>query len=90
MYSLLQKQFGQPHSDANTVVVYGAATVYSSSCIVLLGSMTVVLLLLLGDGFAGSVLLLLASMFIFLELYACLRNAECTGDLQSNLFHVLS
>lgn len=52
------------------VVVYGLATVYSSSHLVLLLSVVMVTMLLLGDGVAPSVFLLWLVLFALLELCA--------------------
>lgn len=57
-------------------IVYGLGTVFSSGF--LQGSITLCLLLamLLGDGFAPSVLLLICQVALYLELYAVVRKAH--------------
>lgn len=58
------------NSDSQPPVVYGLATVYSSSHLVLLLSVVMVIMLLLGDGVAPSVFLLWFVLFALLELCA--------------------
>jgi len=53
-----------------TPVVYGLATAYSSSSIVLITSVSILLALLVGEGLAPSLLLLAAALFCLLELHA--------------------
>ncbi len=57
-------------------IVYGLGTVFSSGF--LQGGVTICLLLamLLGDGFAPAVLLLIVQAMMFLELYAVIRRAH--------------
>ena len=56
--------------DTKHPLVYGLATVFSSSHLVLLVVVSMVLCLLLGDGLVFSVLLQLCTLFCFLELHA--------------------
>ena len=52
-------------------VVYGLATVYSATFLVLTGALSLLLMLLLRDGLAPSIALHLATMWLVLELHAC-------------------
>ena len=51
-------------------VVYGLATVYSSAFLVLTATLALLLMLVLRDGLAPSIVLHLATMFLVLELHA--------------------
>ncbi|XP_070543027.1 GPI ethanolamine phosphate transferase 3-like [Ptychodera flava] len=69
-------------------MVYGLATVYSASFLVFIDILSLVLTLLLGDGYAPSVLILLIQMFLWLELYSCicrLRLYNTSGTSQIDL-----
>ena len=57
--------------DEKPPLVYGLATVYSSSQLLLLASVTMVLFMLLGDGMSLTLTSQVAAMFLVLELGAC-------------------
>ena len=58
-------------AEKEPVVVYGLASVYSASSIVLLTTVSMVIALLLGEHLVPSVLFLWLAMFVILELHAC-------------------
>ena len=73
-------------------VVYGLATVYSATFLVLTGALSLLLMLLLRDGLAPSIALHLATMWFVLELHACrqrLRGSQAGKEL-STLSHRLT
>ena len=70
-------------SDEKPPLVYGLATVFSSSQIVLLSAVVLLLYMLLGDGLAPSLLLCLVVMVTLLEINASLVHVkDYTGELQ--------
>ncbi|EDO47657.1 predicted protein [Nematostella vectensis] len=60
-------------------LVYGLGSVYSSPILILIGCLALPLLLLLGDGMAGSVVLMLGQMVLFLEIDAYVAGLSQTS-----------
>ncbi|XP_077989411.1 GPI ethanolamine phosphate transferase 3, catalytic subunit-like [Glandiceps talaboti] len=76
-----KKSSNEEHANTNerggqVPMVYGLATAYSASYLILIAMVTLVLTLLLGDGFAPAILLLLIQMFLCLELYSCIQRLK--------------
>ena len=69
-------------------VVYGLATVYSATFLVLTGALSLLLMLLLRDGLAPSIALHLATMWLVLELHACRQRLR--GSTAGKLLSFLS
>lgn len=67
------------NGDEDIPMVYGLATVYSSSLIVMLAIVSIIVALLLGDGLAPSVTLQMAAMFLLLEVHAIYISAQGPG-----------
>jgi len=63
-------------------VVYGLATVFSATYIVVLTTMAILLILLLGDGLVCTIFLQVLAMCIFLEVHAIKCRAK------GNFFHI--
>ncbi len=61
-------------------VVYGLGTVYSSTVISLVAVIFVLLSMLLGDGLAPSLSLLVVVMFCMLELHAVYMHSQTQGN----------
>lgn len=55
-------------------IVYGLATVYSSTILIIVTCVAMTIVVILSDGMVGSVLLLLAQMILFLEIYASISQ----------------
>jgi phosphatidylinositol glycan class O len=55
--------------------VYGLGTVYSSPVLIIVTCVAMALVVILSDGMVGSVVLLLAQMFLFLEIQASITYA---------------
>ncbi|XP_006814141.1 GPI ethanolamine phosphate transferase 3, catalytic subunit-like [Saccoglossus kowalevskii] len=76
-------------SDSSVPMVYGLATVYSASYLLLVTIFILVLTILLGDGFAPAMLLLSVQMFFLLELYAVISHVKFrdSGSSKVDKFH---
>ena len=66
-------------SEEKPPVVYGLGTVYSSTLISLVAVLFVFLSMLLGDGLAPSLSLLMVVMFFLLELHAVYMHSRTQG-----------
>lgn len=64
-------------------VVYGLATVYSSPVLIVVTCVAMTMVVILGDGMAGSVLLLLAQMVLFLEIYSSISQISHKDERSS-------
>lgn len=68
------EEFGR--DDANTPMVYGLATVYSSALVILFLSVALPLIMLLGNGMSLSVFLMCVQMFLLLEIHGLNHDGE--------------
>lgn len=76
--------------DTNSLpIVYGLATAYSASQIVLITSVFVVMAMLLGDGMAPSLLLMAVAVVCLLELHALYIAARNTGKIACYFYTAL-
>ena len=62
--------------DANTPMVYGLATVYSSALLILFLALALPLMMLLGNGMSLSVFLMCVQMFLLLEIHGLSQDGE--------------
>jgi len=62
--------------DANTPMVYGLATVYSSALLILFLALALPLMILLGNGMSLSVFLMCVQMFLLLEIHGLSQDGE--------------
>lgn len=62
--------------DANTPMVYGLATVYSSALLILFLAVALPLIMLLGNGMSLSVFLMCVQMFLLLEIHGLSHDGE--------------
>ena len=62
--------------DANTPMVYGLATVYSSALLILFLALALPLMMLLSNGMSLSVFLMCVQMFLLLEIHGLSQDGE--------------
>ena len=88
LYKKYKKSFQQDKSEEEEeekpALVYGLGSAFSSAVVNLYTIVCVLLVLLLGDGLAPSVLLMTASIFFFLELHATEQN---TRSLKGKIYN---